>query len=221
VLFPETSRCRHQLVARSSRLSQDVNVFFVELLDPAGRTQALPHARELFDRLGDEGALIEDLFVHVQNVTLGKVVDKNVPFRQKARTNERDEEDDEYRDPRATLSAILALIRTTETRGRPERGGRAVLATRDDGTETLHDHQADGFRSRGWRQSGLRVSAGHSLSRSDSQRDPRQRPARHLTTQARIRASECPAVCGGLTTVESVLDRCVLRDAARSLRRSR
>ena len=48
----------------------------------AQRGEALTIAEQLHNRLRDESALMEDLLVHIQNVTLGNIVGQTVPFRQ-------------------------------------------------------------------------------------------------------------------------------------------
>ena len=81
VLFPETEHCRRQFVERLRTLTPDIGNFFVDLLTPAQRENALGRANLLHDRLMDESALVEDMLVHIQNVTLGKIVGKTVSFR--------------------------------------------------------------------------------------------------------------------------------------------
>lgn len=87
VLFPETSECRKQLVMHLKRASEKFPTFFVELLNPQTRQAALAQCASLRDDLTDQQALIEDLLVHFQNVTLGKMVGRQVPFRQPADAN--------------------------------------------------------------------------------------------------------------------------------------
>jgi len=82
VLFPETAHCRRQMVQRNIALFQEVHEFFVALLRPNTREAAMLQAQSLFQRLGDQTALLEDLLVHVQNATLGEVVGRRVAFRQ-------------------------------------------------------------------------------------------------------------------------------------------
>ena len=81
VLFPETRECRHALVERSIRLSNEVSQFFSAILYPASRATAVAQSKALWNDLGDQGALIEDLLVHIQNATLGAIVKHTVPFR--------------------------------------------------------------------------------------------------------------------------------------------
>ena len=83
VLFPETARCRIQLVHRSVRVRDGLLTFFSDMLmDSARREEIITTAEPLRGELSDQSALLKDLLVHLQNATLGDVVGREAPFRQ-------------------------------------------------------------------------------------------------------------------------------------------
>jgi hypothetical protein len=79
-VFPKTAKCRHELVRRTMKLSEDLRFFFRCLIDPADRAHALDSIDSLMNRLSDEVGLLEDLLVYVQNETLGAVFGTKAPF---------------------------------------------------------------------------------------------------------------------------------------------
>lgn len=88
ILFPETAECRRELAARDGEIGQLVTSVFTTLLSPRFESGPLEERGQVVEKawkesfpLIDQGALIQDLLIHLQNRCLSALTGNAVPER--------------------------------------------------------------------------------------------------------------------------------------------